>query len=195
MLQRAVALHYQGSTLAPMATDTAMLFSQAYDALEGAVKTLSPPGWTFLPPLDTSTSAAATAASSSSDSSSSGSTTPAKNSRMAGFERIMGAELPREWPMQALPLLQLAAYVQYQVGHCYCLASICAAEMSLSSNQAGQAVALAQLGTNLCETLAELGFQQAGLIDPTSTLGARDSSRRLALQASLETKAAHVLRR
>lgn len=170
-----------------MATDTAMLFSQAYDALEGAVKTLGLPGWTFLPPLDTTTTAAT--------SDSSGSTAPAKNSRMAGFERIMGAELPREWPMQALPLLQLAAYVQYQVGHCYCLASICAAELSLSSNQAGQAVALAQLSTNLCEALAELGFQQAGLIDPTSTLGARDSSRRLALQASLEAKAAHVLRR
>jgi hypothetical protein len=107
----------------------------------------------------------------------------------------MSGQLPTEWPIEAVPLLQLAAYVQYQVGHCYSLASICAAETALSSNQAGQAVALAQLGTNLCEQLADLGFEQSGFIDPVSTLGPRDSSRRLALQATLEQKAANVLRR
>lgn len=190
MLQRAVALNYQGSTLAPMATDTAMLFSQAYEAIEAAAKTLQLP-WTFLPPLE-SNSPTSGSSSSTADGSS---TTPAKNSRMAGFERVMSGQLPTEWPHEAVPLLQLAAYVQYQVGHCYSLASICAAETALSSNQAGQAVALAQLGTNLCEQLADLGFEQSGLIDPVSTLGARDSSRRLALQATLEQKAAYVLRR
>jgi hypothetical protein len=188
MLQRALALNYQGSTLAPMATDTAMLFSQAYEAIEAAARTHKLP-WTFLPPLETPSD---TPSGSTSTSTSSGA---AKNSRMAGFERVISGQLPEEWPFEALPLLQLAAYLQYQLAHCYCLASICAAETALSSNQAGQAVALAQLGTNLCESLAELGFSQSGLIDPCSTLGARDSSRRLALQQSLETKAAMVLRR
>lgn len=190
MLQRALALNYQGSTLAAMATDTAMLFSQAYEAIEAAAKTHRLP-WHFLPPPPDKTPSA----DSTTTSSGSSSTAPAKNGRMAGFERVIAGQLPQEWPCEALPLLQLAAYIQYQLAHCYCMASICAAETALSSNQAGQAVALAQLGTNLCEQLADLGYEQSGLIDPVSTLGSRDSSRRLALQQALEQKAALVLRR
>jgi len=190
MLQRGVALNYQGSTLAPMATDTAMLFGQAFEAIEATAKALNLP-WNFLPPADKTSS---TSANSSSSSGGSGSG-PAKNSRMAGFERLLSAELPQYWPVEATPLLQLAAYVQFQLGHCYCLASICAAEMALSSNQAGQAVALAQLGTNLCGQLQDMGFQQSSLIDPAGSLGARDSNRRLSLQNTLEQKAAYVLRK
>lgn len=186
MLQRAVALNYQGSTLAAMATDTAMLFGQAYEALEAAAKAHNLP-WNFLPPVQKPPAETADAAV--------GSSTPAKNSRMAGFERILSAELLQDWPPAALPVLQLAAYMQYQLGHCYCLACICASETALSSNQAGQAVALAQLGANLCEQLQDLGFDRARLIDPSTTRGAIDSARRLGLQATLEQKAAYVLRK
>lgn len=195
MLQRGVALNYQGSTLAPMATDTAMLFGQAYEAIEATAKALNLP-WNFLPPADKASSTSANNnSSSSSNGGSSSSGGPAKNTRMAGFERLLSGELPQHWPVEATPLLQLAAYVQFQLGHCYCLASICAAEMALSSNQAGQAVALAQLGTNLCSQLQDMGFEQSSLIDPAGSLGARDSSRRLSLQATLEQKAANVLRK
>jgi hypothetical protein len=187
MLQRAVALDYQGSTLAAMATDTAMLFGQAFEALEAAAKAHNLP-WNFMPPVEKPQAETAAVAAD-------GSSTPVKNSRMAGFERILSAELPEDWPLAAQPVLQLAAYLQYQLGHCYCLACICASETALSSNQAGQAVALAQLGTNLCEQLQDLGYDRARLIDPSTTLGAIDSARRLGLQATLEQKAAYVLRK
>lgn len=188
MLQRAVALDYQGSTLAPMATDSAMLYSQAFEALEAAVRNLELP-WPQLPlllkPCNNSTPTAAAAAPGASD----------KNNRMASFERLLAAELPQDWPAVAMPCLHLAAYLQYQLSHTYCLAAICTAELCLASNKAGQAVALAQLGSNLSEQLQDLGFKQAALLDPCSALGVRDSSRRLALQALLEQKAVQVLRR
>jgi hypothetical protein len=190
MLQRGVAQQYQGSTLAPLATDTAILFSQVLESFQAAAQDSQLP-WPPAPAADTpqqgSSSSSSTCAADANSSS------QVKDSRMASFEAVLSAQLPQGWPPQALPLLQLTAYARYQLCHCYCLAAVCGAEVSLSSNRAGQAVSLAQLAVNLCGQLQGMGLQQAALLDPCNALGMQDSSRRLGLEELLATKAAHVL--
>jgi hypothetical protein len=191
MMQRALAQSCQGSTIAGMAVDTAVLFSQCFADLHASARAVGLPWEEFAPQQQQQQSPRGRVSDSSSDSGTSG----GRNRRMVQFEQVLGAELPWEWPEPVLHVLVLAAYAQYQVGAAYCLSVLCAAEACLSNNKAGEAVALAQMGTNLVAKLQDIGADASTVLDMHAGTGQQDSRRRLLLEAMLEHKAAGVHRR
>lgn len=199
MLQRALAMSYQGSTIAAMATDTAVLFADVFQSLQDAATSVQlpwpAPARTSFQGQDEYWEPAGINNNNNSSSSGSAATKPAKDSRMAQLDRVLCAELPWEWPASVQHLLRLAAYAQYQAGHCYSLAAVCAAEANLSHNRAGEAVALAQLSCSLSTLLQEMGGNLSTLLDVQAGVGVQDSQRRQLLEAMLDYKTGSVLRK
>jgi hypothetical protein len=172
MLQRALAQSAEGSSIAAMAVDTAALYTQCFADLHTTARAVQLPWADFA-----------------------GGSSGASGSHIAQFEGLLHADLPWGWPEPVLHVLALAVYVQWQVGHTYSLAALCAAEASLSANDAGEAVALARLGAGLAERLGQAGARLSSVLDMHAGTGDHDSRRRLLLQAMLEHKAGTVLKK